>query len=247
MLAVRCGSRTDVGCVRSNNEDGLVIGDRLWSVADGMGGHAAGQVASRLVIGALAGLDDGEPLSQERVLEALASAHELVVSYGQKHPLTRGLGTTATGLALVGDGEETRWLIFNIGDSRVYHLADGGLSRITVDHSEVEELVAEGIVTREQARTHPMRNIITRSIGAPVPPCVDVWTLPIRLERFVVCSDGLTGELEDDQITAILRANPDPQDAADALVGAALESGGRDNVTVIVLDVDPDAAPSASA
>lgn len=240
MVAVRSGARTDIGRVRSHNEDSLVAGEHIWAVADGMGGHAAGDVASDIVAQALAELEDSTSLSVETILEALALAHDRVVSFGQEHPRARGLGTTVTGLARVEFEGEDRLAIFNLGDSRVYHLVDGEFSRITVDHSEVEALIAEGIVTAEQARTHPMRNLITRSIGAPVPPNVDVWVFPIRTERFLICSDGLNGELTDDRIAALLDpgVHPDPQQAAEALVDAALAEGGRDNITVIVLDVE---------
>lgn len=238
MVNVRFGSRTDVGRVRSHNEDAHLAGHSLWAVADGMGGHAAGDVASAIVIEALTAVDTDPPLSVASIINAIGEGHAGIVLHGAENPQARGLGTTVTGLARVlHDGEE-RWAIFNVGDSRVYHLVDGVLSRITVDHSEIEELVAEGVVTREQARTHPLRHIITRCIGARSTPRIDVWILPTILERFLVCSDGLTDELTDEQIGQILSQHPDPQDAADALVDAAVDAGGRDNVTAIVLDVE---------
>ncbi len=129
--------------------------------------------------------------------------------------------------------------MFNVGDSRVYREADGALARATVDHSEAEELLLEGVITAEQARTHRARNIVTRSLGQPDAPQVDLWLLPQTPgERFLICSDGLNGELTDDAIHALLAAHPDPGQAAASLVAAALEGGGRDNVTAIVLNVE---------
>lgn len=236
-MKVACGHHTDVGRVRSHNEDGLIAGRRVWAVADGMGGHAAGDVASSLMIGRLHALDEADALRPTDLLTALAEASETVRQHGDEHPRSAGLGTTVTGLAAVEVDGEDRWAVFNVGDSRVYRLADGELARVTVDHSEVEELVAGGIITADQARHHPLRNIVTRSVGGANPPAVDLWLLaPTPGERFVVCSDGLNSEVEDADI-ARLAATPDPQDAAEALVAAALAAGGRDNVTVVVVDV----------
>jgi protein phosphatase len=237
-MRVACGHHTDVGRVRSHNEDGLIAGRRVWAVADGMGGHAAGDVASSLVIGRLHALDEADALRPTDLLTALAEASETVRQHGDEHPRSAGLGTTVTGLAAVEVDGEDRWAVFNVGDSRVYRLADGELARVTVDHSEVEELVAGGIITADQARHHPLRNIVTRSVGGAHPPAVDLWLLaPTPGERFVVCSDGLNSEVEDADIARLAAATPDPQDAAEALVAAALAAGGRDNVTVVVVDV----------
>lgn len=237
-MDLRYGSRTDVGRVRSHNEDGHIAAERLWAVADGMGGHAAGDVASGIVIDSLTALEGTPPITVAGIVDALTEAHASIVRYGADHPCAHGLGTTVTGLARVVYEGEPGWAIFNVGDSRVYHLVDGELERITVDHSEIEELVARGVVTPEQARTHPLRHVITRCIGALSEPQIDVWILPTVVERFLVCSDGLNGELTDDRIVEILNDHPEPQDAADALVEEALETGGRDNVTVIVVNVD---------
>jgi protein phosphatase len=131
-------------------------------------------------------------------------------------------------------------MVFNIGDSRVYRLADGRLDQITVDHSEAQELVVAGHLTRDEARTYPRRNIVTRALGSDPPPTPDHWLLPaIAGDRYLLCSDGLFSELPDDQILSLLKAG-EPQHAADTLVAAANDAGGRDNITVIVADIDQD-------
>ena len=238
MLKVSTGARTDVGRVRRSNEDSLVVGRRLWAVADGMGGHAAGNVASALIAERLGKVRDADALTPDDVVAAIRDANKMVLGYGLRHPRARGLGSTVTGVAaVVADGAE-RWMVFNVGDSRVYVADADGLHRITVDHSEVEELVSMGLLTPEQARVHPLRNAVTRSLGSRPAPQVDAWIRPqVPGERFVVCSDGLNSEVPDAAIARILSGHPDPDAAASALVEAALAAGGHDNVTVVVVDV----------
>lgn len=245
MIVVNAGSTTHVGNVRRQNEDSLYVGRRIWAVADGMGGHAAGEVASSLAIRALRECDETEHLRSEDVVAAVARANDLILDHGDEHWTARGMGTTLTGVALALHDDRERLLVFNVGDSRTYRLADGVLERITIDHSETEELVTQGIITPEEARTHPLRNIVTRALGTWTTPVPDIWLLdPMPAERFLICSDGLNSEVEDDHIGRLLAEEPDPQAAADSLVGAALDAGGRDNVTVIVLDLSeaPDQA-----
>jgi len=238
------GHATLTGVVRTHNEDSLLDGVRLWVVADGMGGHAAGDVASALAIEALRPLDAAGTLRPDDLVDAVGRGHEAVREHGRRHPATLGLGTTVTGVALVDTDSGPGWVVFNVGDSRVYRLADGELTRVTTDHSEVELLVHAGVLTPEQARVHPLRNIITRSVGQRGRPAVDLWELPLTPgERFLVCSDGLTGELEDAGILALLSAEPDPGRAASALAEAAVEAGGHDNVSVVVVDLLTDDAP----
>lgn len=238
MPDVAVGACTDVGHVRTLNEDAFLNGERVWVVADGMGGHAAGDVASRLAIESLRELDGTGELKPARVNAAVARANAAVVAHGSQHPEARGMGTTVTGLAEVIVGGVPHWAVFNVGDSRVYRYAGGALQRATVDHSEVEELLAEGLIDAEQARIHPARHIITRSVGMRPAPSVDLWVLPQTPgERFLLCSDGLTSELDDDEIADVLAAHPNPAHAAAALVGAVLATEARDNVTVLVVDV----------
>ena len=235
------GYRTDIGRQRSFNEDALLIGDRIWAVADGMGGHAAGDVASALVVNRLSDLDALDQIRPADVVAAVTAANEDVLGYSRDNPTAWGLGTTVTGLVRCELAGAPHWAVFNVGDSRVYRMVGGRLSRATVDHSETEELILAGQITEEQARTHALRNVITRSVGTFPAPRVDLWVLPQTPgERFLVCSDGLTGELTDERIEALLADHPDPTAAADALIAAVLRTRARDNVTVIVIDVGGD-------
>ncbi|WP_232547670.1 PP2C family protein-serine/threonine phosphatase [Propioniciclava soli] len=239
MLTIRSAHATDVGRVRRLNEDNAFAGQRLWVVADGMGGHAAGDVASRLVIEELRTLDAQGDLRPADLVAGITRANGAVVAHGRRHDDARGLGTTVTGVAVVTVAGEPHWAIFNVGDSRVYRAAAGQLARATIDHSETEELVLEGVITPEEARTHRARNVITRSLGMPGEPQVDLWLLPQTPgERFLVCSDGLNSELDDLVIADVLATHPDAEPAARALVDAAVRHGGRDNVTAIVVNVE---------
>lgn len=238
MPHVVVGARTDVGHLRSLNEDALLVGERVWAVADGMGGHAAGDVASRLVVSSLRELDGPDDLPLAAVNAAVARANAAVVEHGAENPETRGMGSTITGLVEVSVAGVRHWAVFNVGDSRVYRYAEGELKQATVDHSEVEELVAGGLIDAAEARTHPARHIITRSVGMRPAPSVDLWVLPQTPgDRFLVCSDGLTSELEDERIAQLLGQYSDPRAAASALVEAVLGTEARDNVTVLVVDV----------
>lgn len=239
-LTLRVGSATDVGRVRDHNEDALLAEGAVYAVADGMGGHAAGEVASAIVVDTLRALAGREVLAGDDVVTALAASNEQMQRSVAHHPEQTGMGTTAAGLAVVADDEgSARWAVFNVGDSRVYRYVDGRLRMVTVDHSEVRALVDAGLITEAEAARHPLRNVVTRSLGSHSMPTVDLWVLTPQVgERFVICSDGLNGELADDQIAALLGEHEDPQDAAVALVDAAVAAGGRDNVTVVVVALD---------
>lgn len=236
-IAVRVGSATDVGGVRDLNEDSLVTGKRLFAVADGMGGHAAGEVASELAVACLEALDGRESLSAEDVRAELAVANAEIVASASRNPERAGMGTTVAGLGIVEVAGTEHWVVFNIGDCRVYRHTDGAVSRLTTDHNEVEEMLSAGTITPAEARNHPQRNVITRALGTRPAPEADLWVFPPNIgERFLICSDGLPLELDDDEIAGVLNAESDPQGAAEALVRAAVAAGGRDNVTVIVVD-----------
>jgi serine/threonine protein phosphatase PrpC len=245
MLTIRCGSASDVGRLRPENQDSLFVGDRTWIVADGMGGQAAGGLASRLALESLRELD-GRPNEPGTLAEAIATANESLLAEGRKHPQHHGMGTTVTGIVLLADG---RWAVLNVGDSRVYRFAAGELTQLTVDHSAVQELVEAGLLSAADALHHPRRNIVTRSLGTAPGPRPDIAVRePVPGERFLICSDGLTNELIDAEIAEVLRDAVDAQAAADELVARAIDAGGRDNVTVIVLLVDgPTDANGASA
>jgi len=240
VIGVSVGACTDVGAVRSLNEDRYYVGTFIWVVADGMGGHAAGEIASEIVASHLRELDH-DHLERQSIVDALMAANSAVLEYGVQHPEARGLGSTVTGLARVDIGGAEHWAVFNVGDSRVYRDYRGVLSRATLDHSEVEELILQGAITPEEARNHSLRSVVTRSIGTQPAPQVDLWVLPQTPgERFVICSDGLTSELDDDVIQEILSGCTDSELAARGLVDAAWEAGGSDNISVLVVDVAAD-------
>ncbi|MEU4802957.1 protein phosphatase 2C domain-containing protein [Actinosynnema sp. NPDC023587] len=240
---VRAGAATEVGRVRSSNEDSLFAGSSVFAVSDGMGGHAAGEVASAMAVEHLRVLDGRADLHPDDLREALAEANRAIRAAGREHPEQAGMGATATGLGLVRIAGSPHWVVFNLGDSRVYRYADGVLARLTADHSEAAEMVASGALTEEEARYSRFQNVITRALGVHASIEPDQWVFPaVAGERFVLCSDGLTGELEDAEIAAVLRDVADPDRAAGELVRRAVDAGGRDNVTVVVVDHGPGGA-----
>lgn len=241
------GGRTDVGAVREHNEDAIVVAPPLFAVADGMGGHAAGEVASALALAQLDVLRNRDGLGVDDVVVAIDAANAAILAHVSKHPETAGMGTTLSGVCMGQVGGAPHWFAFNVGDSRVYRYARGELVQVTIDHSEVQELVAAGRITADEARIHPSRNVVTRSLGVEPPPTADVWVLPAEPdETFLICSDGLPLEVLDEMIAGILGRVAEPQAAADALVAAAVAAGGRDNVSAVVVRV-PESAVAAEA
>jgi serine/threonine protein phosphatase PrpC len=235
MLEVSVGASTHVGLVRSTNEDSVLVVPPVFVVADGMGGHAAGEVASQLATSRMAHLADQASIRPDDVTAAIRDAHRKILheslSVGRS-----GMATTLSGVCVVSVDRADQWMVFNVGDSRVYHLAGGTLTQVTVDHSEVAELVAAGRLSVDEARDHARRNIVTRALGTGSAPEPDVWLLPPSPgERFLICSDGLTSELDDESILDVLSASGPAKDAAKELVDAAVAAGGRDNVTAIVI------------
>jgi protein phosphatase len=236
MIRFSHGAATSVGRVRQVNEDSYLAVPPLFVVADGMGGHGAGNVASRIAIEEMTACVALRPLFAEAVLTALEHANRYIIERDEANRM----GTTVTGLAGLETAGADHLMVFNVGDSRVYRLAGKRLEQLTVDHSEVQELVLAGVITREQARTHPRRNVVTRALGGDTGLHPDHWLLPaITGDRYLICSDGLFSELPDEAIRPLL-ASGDPQSAAETLVGAACDAGGRDNVTVVVVDIDSD-------
>ena len=234
-LTIRSGSATDVGLRRKVNEDSLVVGHPMYAVADGMGGHDAGDKASQAVIAQLSAIVGRENLTPDDVADAIDAAHGSVRLVAEGRP--RGAGSTLTGAAVVIQHERPHWLIFNIGDSRVYRLRGHDFGQLTVDHSIAQELVDEGKLAREDMASYEGRNVITKAVGADYSDA-DFWLYPVVSgERLLMCSDGLSGELTDDAMARILLDEPDPQEAADALLQQALTNGGRDNVTVVVVEI----------
>jgi protein phosphatase len=234
-LVLRYIARSDRGLVRSNNEDSVYAGARLLALADGMGGHAAGEVASQLVIEALQPLDDDEPGGDllGKLESAIASGNAAIADQVERSPELDGMGTTLTAILFAGN----RLALCHIGDSRGYLLRDGELNQITRDDTFVQTLVEEGRITAEQAHTHPQRSLIMRALtGAEVEP-----TLTIREaragDRYLLCSDGLSDVVSEETIADTLASVADHGDCADRLIELALRGGGPDNVTVVVADV----------
>jgi protein phosphatase len=236
---------------RAHNEDRAWAGRAVFVVADGMGGHAAGEVASGIAAQALAELDEHPVLHPRDVIAQVEEANRRILQSAARHPEQTGMGTTVAGLAVVRTGGTPHWAVFNIGDSRVYRLLDGELRQVTVDHSEVWELVQRGELTPEQAQHHPGRNIVTRILGRDPMGQLDTWVFPPYAgERFLLCSDGLSNELSREQLEQVLTSVADPQEAVEELVRLAVEAGARDNVTAIVVelpgqesDLDEDTTP----
>ena len=242
------GYASDRGLRRELNEDSLIAAAPIFAVADGMGGHEAGEVASSICVSTLS----ESSIVGEYLPEVSAGELEALLLEADRRirDATGGrAGTTLTGAVMVREGTTPYWLVFNVGDSRTYRLSHGTLEQITVDHSEVQELVAMGQITPEEALVHPRRHVVTRALGTGSDTEADFWLIPMETgDRLLVCSDGLTGEVSDGHIMQILSSVPDPQEACAALVQAALRSGGRDNVTVLVIDAagGPDTHESAA-
>lgn len=228
---------TDLGRRRETNQDAFLAEYPLFIVADGMGGHAGGEIASRSTVSRLQALVDGGDVDRPAIENAL----QLAVGDIADHPETtdEGTGTTLTGVFLDASQDEPQWVALNIGDSRVYLLRDDRLVQVTTDHSVVQELITAGKLSPEEAEGHPYSNVITRAVGASELTPPDYITIDVRAgDRFVICSDGLTKELTDYGIQHFLRENADPGAAVDAMLAAALENGGRDNVTLVIVQVD---------
>jgi PPM family protein phosphatase len=241
-LALRYAARSDVGLVRSNNEDSVYAGARLLALADGMGGHAAGEVASQLVIAALAHLDDDEPGGDllANLEAAVRTGNSAIAAQVEMEPDLEGMGTTLTAILFAGN----RLGLVHIGDSRGYLLRDGELAQITKDDTFVQTLVDEGRITREEAHSHPQRSLIMRALtGHEVEPTLTMREVRIG-DRYLLCSDGLSDPVTDETILEALKI-PDVEDSADRLIELALRGGGPDNVTVVVADVvDYDYGPT---
>ncbi|WP_295117589.1 PP2C family serine/threonine-protein phosphatase [uncultured Leifsonia sp.] len=235
-ISLAWAALSDTGYRRSVNEDSLLARSPIFAVADGMGGHTAGDFASTAVVTRLAEKVRADFVSETSLTDALRDAvADMTRGVGQTD---LGTGTTVTGIALTLVDGAPYWLVFNIGDSRVYSFRDGTLEQLTVDHSIVQELLDAGAITPEEAEVHPHSNVITRAVGFNEDPVPDYFLLPIVAgSRLLVCSDGLTKELTEHGIRFFLGEGSSPLDAAQQLMDAALGNGGRDNVTVVVVDV----------
>ncbi len=238
MIRLEGAAASHVGKVRSVNQDRALFSSSIAAVADGMGGHAGGEQAAALAIGELSGVRG--VISLDRLLKVAEAANRRIYEQAAD-PSLRGMGTTL--VAASADPNSGALNIVNVGDSRAYRLRDGALEQLTVDHSLVEDLVRDGRLSREDAASHPQRNIVTRALGISSEVEVDTFRVEVETgDRYILCSDGLFNEVDDESIIGILHANADPKVAAEELVDEAVERGGRDNVTVVLVDVmDADA------
>ena len=247
-MHITCAARTDVGLIRSGNEDNYTVApDRgIFIVADGMGGHAAGEVASEMAVRGIArdlGSFKGSSLDEAvgRVTTAIRAANAAIFERTLVEHDKRGMGTTATVLIL----HANRYLIGHVGDSRGYLLRDTVFHQLTKDHSYVQEQVDAGYLTPDQARTHPYSNVITRCVGASGDVVPDIFSGTCREgDVFLLASDGLTGMVEDDALGAILRTPGSPERWVDRMVAEANRRGGLDNITAVIVRVDSVEVPA---
>ena len=241
MIRATSGVTTHVGQVRDGNEDNFVSIDGLYFVADGMGGHSAGEVASEIAVRILQEVytDPKVRVSSPGLLaDAISTANTAIFMEAMHDSSKTGMGTTLTGLA-VTNGPDNQIVVANVGDSRTYLWRHGELRQITKDHSHVQTLVDRGAISRAEARVHFQRNIVLRAMG--IESWVDIDTFPMTVEdgdRYIMCSDGLVDEADDDEIEAEIRLSVSVQDLADRLVDLANRNGGRDNITVVVVDFE---------
>ncbi len=239
-------SATDKGRVREANEDAMWTGDSVFAVADGMGGHAAGEIASATALEPVADLDgrvfSDAKTAREALAQAVLAANEAVVAKADADPSFRGMGTTLTAAMFEG----RRLHVAHVGDSRAYLLRNGELSQLTTDHTLVQRLIDEGELTPEEAAEHPHRSVITRAIGVSAEVDVDSLTIPLLGDdHLLLCSDGLTGVVSDAEIARCVLSEQAPMDAVLALVAAANDAGGPDNITVVLLRFEAAAEPEA--
>ena len=250
MTALRWGSATDVGMVRANNEDSLLVANPVFAVADGMGGHAGGEVASNIAVATLKAAFDGGRRTRDELAEAVQRANEAIYERASSDSALRGMGTTLTAVALVEEDGDDVLAVVQVGDSRAYRMRDGELEQLTDDHNVAEEMVRIGRLTPDEATVHPHRHMLTRALGIQLDVEVDCFGVtPFAGDRYLLASDGLMNEVDDAEIARTLRRLDDPDDAAHELVHMARTRGGRDNITVVVVDVvdDDDRAAKASA
>lgn len=265
MIRLEAAQATDRGRRREKNEDSMLAEGGLFAVADGLGGHQGGEVASSLAVEVLAAQvqaaveartgdrrrhrfarrsQDSPAPTVEELVDAVDRANEEILTQSTSSGELAGMGTTLCALAVVEHDQHKALAVVNVGDSRVYRCDDSGLHQLTEDHTVVQEMVKAGILTREEAEVHTYRHHLSRALGIESKVVVDDWTLePVSGHRYLLCSDGLTNEVTDRDIHAILLQFESPEEAADALVNLALQHGGSDNVTVVIVDVADVALP----
>lgn len=253
-MRVMAAGQTEVGCVRKHNEDNFLLepGLGLFVVADGLGGHAAGEVASQIVVDKIGQFithtlekdrtwpveyDVSLPYDGNRLKAALLLADQSIINDIRSNPERESMGSTVVACLLHGD----RVTLVHVGDSRAYLLDPSGIRQVTRDHSWVAEQVANGILTHEEARRHPFRNVITQALGNGGELDVAVQEIQVKeLDRILLCSDGLSGMVPDEEIWDIVQKAPDTEEATRRLIAKAMNNGGEDNITVIIVAFEPD-------
>ena len=265
MIRLEAAQATDTGRRREKNEDSMLVERGLFAVADGLGGHQGGEVASALAVEVLAAQVRAAVEARtggrrrhrfarrprhspaptvEELVDAVDRANEEILAESTSSDELAGMGTTLCALAVVEHEHRQALAVVNVGDSRVYRCDESGFHQMTEDHTVVQEMVKAGIITREEAEVHTYRHHLSRALGIEPKVVIDDWTLePVSGHRYLLCSDGLTNEVTDRDIHAILLQFESPEEAADALVNLALQHGGSDNVTVVIVDVADVALP----
>lgn len=240
MAHVTCAAAlSDVGKVRANNQDSGYAGRGLFVVADGMGGHAGGDVASAIALNRVKEADTTYATAEDAQValqSALIAANALLAEAVFEHPELTGMGTTVSAVARVGD----QVALAHIGDSRIYLLRDGELTQVSIDHTFVQRLVDTGRITEEEALVHPRRSVLMRVLGdVDAHPEIDTWVLDTQADdRWLICSDGLTGVVKNDELAVLLASKDSPTSVAESLVRASLDGGAPDNVTIVIVDID---------
>ena len=239
------GAATDVGRVRKVNEDAFLAAPPIFVVADGMGGHDRGDIASSIVVEEFGALAEGGYDKEQGpavIAETLRHCQQRIADYDAEQRAGGAedfaAGTTAVVALLIEQSNQPKWLLANLGDSRIYRFNDERLEQVSVDHSVVQELIDAGVISVADSLVHPERHIITRALGGNGSTDADYFVLPLAsAERLMLCSDGVSGMIDDQAIGQILASVEDPRDAADQVVAAAVRAGGRDNATAVVIDV----------
>lgn len=230
---MRVGAKTDKGRVREQNEDSYGYKNQLFVVADGMGGHQAGEIASAIAVTTILSMDFENQIETE-LEQAILKANDAILQEVAQHPEWSGMGTTVAAMVI----RDQTVYIAHVGDSRIYHFTDGRLVQLTKDHSLVAELVKNGEISENEAKFHPQRNILTQALGSRGEVKIEFQSLPLKAgEKFLLCSDGLSNVVDEPTMAAILQINEEPQVLAEKLVACANDNGGSDNITVIVVEV----------
>jgi protein phosphatase len=231
---MKIGAKTDKGKVREQNEDSYGYEGQLFVLADGMGGHSAGEIASAIAVQTILATDFSADSPDNTLREAVYQANQAILQAVEQDPTQHGMGTTVAVLCFYNN---TAYCT-HIGDSRIYHYSKGSLLQLTSDHSLVAELVKSGSLTVAEAKNHPQRNILTHALGTETMPELEITQVPaLPGDKFLLCSDGLCGLLEESQILEGVSAGDEPQVIADHLVALANDAGGTDNITVILIEI----------